>query len=165
VSRWGEIRPNGWLFPFGSCLKITEVAHIFWLLNSVVKFMHWFRQKNWLGDILGHFFANSSGHPVGRKQKWPGTISSKVLWGLAPLDERPLQGLAELWPSSFYLWNLMAYLRHALTRSRCSNIIKKVMKKHDHFGRWSGDICNSRMVQKASQNEEKMNGQLKCNAF
>jgi hypothetical protein len=34
----GEFSPNGLLFTLGSYLKITEVAHIFWLLYSMVKF-------------------------------------------------------------------------------------------------------------------------------
>jgi microcystin-dependent protein len=40
VTRVGEFSPNEWFFALGSCMKITEVAHIFRLLYSTVMFMH-----------------------------------------------------------------------------------------------------------------------------
>jgi hypothetical protein len=45
VTRLGEFSPIGWLFLLGSYLRITEVAHIFGLLYSSVKFKNKCWQK------------------------------------------------------------------------------------------------------------------------
>jgi hypothetical protein len=51
------------LFTLVRVLKITEEARILGLLFSKVKVMYYFGQ-NGLGNVLGDFFTNSSGHPV-----------------------------------------------------------------------------------------------------
>jgi hypothetical protein len=52
----------GDLFALGSFLKITEVDKILGLLFKWLKSCINFRKKG-LGDILGDFFTNTSGHP------------------------------------------------------------------------------------------------------
>jgi hypothetical protein len=47
----------------GSFLKITEVAQIFGLPFSTAKKV-FILKNNGLGNILGDFFAKSSGHPA-----------------------------------------------------------------------------------------------------
>jgi hypothetical protein len=45
VTRLGEISPFGRLFTLGSALKITEVAHNFWLLFSTVPTLYQYWQN------------------------------------------------------------------------------------------------------------------------
>jgi hypothetical protein len=58
----GEFSPIGSLFTLGSFVKITEVAPIIALLfNGKIYVL--IISKTELGDILGDFFTNASGHP------------------------------------------------------------------------------------------------------
>jgi hypothetical protein len=62
---WANFRPVGYYLvgQFFNYLCL-EVAHIFWLLFSTVKFMHYFRQR-WAVLRFGPFFQkNSSDHPA-----------------------------------------------------------------------------------------------------
>jgi hypothetical protein len=52
------------MFTFGSFLEITEVAQIFGILSYTYSKSYVLILKNGLGNILGGFFTNSSGHPV-----------------------------------------------------------------------------------------------------
>jgi hypothetical protein len=63
VTRLSEFSPHGRLFTFGSVLKITEVGQIFWATYFHATSYVLIMTKIWLGDILGDFFTNSSGHP------------------------------------------------------------------------------------------------------
>jgi hypothetical protein len=49
----------------GSFLQITEIAQIIGLLISTKNYIL-IMTKNGLGYILGDFFTNVSGHPVGK---------------------------------------------------------------------------------------------------
>jgi hypothetical protein len=57
ATRLGEFSPMGRLFTLGKGLKIKEVVHNFGATFSTV-----FLTKSGLGNILGDFFTNSSGH-------------------------------------------------------------------------------------------------------
>jgi hypothetical protein len=61
----GRIFANGQCFIFGSFMKNTEVAKKI-VLCTFPKSLDYalILAKNELGNILGDFFANSSGHPV-----------------------------------------------------------------------------------------------------
>jgi hypothetical protein len=56
VTKLGEFSPNGWLFALGSCMKIREVALIFWPTFSGYALI-WLMPKFGLGLILSEFFT------------------------------------------------------------------------------------------------------------
>jgi hypothetical protein len=62
VTRLGEFPSIGRLFTFGSFLKNTESALIFGPLFTTIKVLRYFGQKL-VGQRLGYFLINSSGHP------------------------------------------------------------------------------------------------------
>jgi hypothetical protein len=56
VTRLGEFSPNVLLFALGSYIKITEVAHIFGLLYSMVMVHEIILPKNGWATFLANFF-------------------------------------------------------------------------------------------------------------
>jgi hypothetical protein len=54
--------PTGWLFTLGNLLKIPELAQVFVHLGGK-KDVYKFLPKNGLGNMLGNFQKNASGHP------------------------------------------------------------------------------------------------------
>jgi hypothetical protein len=68
VTKLGEFSPIGWLLILGSFLKITEIAQVVVATYFRCKSFVLVLRKDGLGNTLGDFFVNASGHPVRRCQ-------------------------------------------------------------------------------------------------
>jgi hypothetical protein len=73
--------PIGLLFTLGSYLKITEVTQMLVFLLPRRKPRINFGQKNGLGNILGDFFTNSSGHSADSSAFFRVTYQNKRMPG------------------------------------------------------------------------------------
>jgi hypothetical protein len=76
ATRWGEFSPVGRLLTTGHIFKSLLLAKTFSCFCHRKRYVVLILTKNVLGDILGYFFTNSSGHPVQMKV----VIQKHLLW-------------------------------------------------------------------------------------